>query len=62
MERNKQVDIIATLEGIARATNHSTDELKMEWDHYNLIISVYYIYYEEDQEWEDLIAEIDLKL
>ena len=62
MERNKQVDIIATLEGIARATNYPVDELRMRWDDEDLIISVYYTYYEDDQDWEDLIAEIDLNL
>lgn len=62
MERNKQVDIIATLEDIAIKTNYSVDDLTMNWDKDDLIIRVYYAYYEEDQVWEDLIAEIDLKL
>ena len=62
MERNKQVDIIATLEGIARATNHSVDELKMIWEKDDLIIEVYYTFYEDGEEWDELIAKIDLKL
>ena len=62
MERNKQVDIIATLEGIARATNYPVDELRMIWEKDDLIIEVYYVYYEDGEEWDELIGKIDLNL